>query len=233
MGASMNCSDFDGLWNESLDARSPGLPAEAEAHAAGCASCRRLDARYQALRRNLGSWPAVPPATAESLRRLHALRVPLRSRPRPSLRKWSARGLALAASACAVAWLGLPGSSPAPGPPRVDRPPVVAKAPLAPARPLGVALAEARQVSIELAREATEQAARLRRGAFDLNGRRAPVAPTPDLDEDVAPPRPLLQAVGDRLNERVGPLPGSARHAFSFLLGPTPAPPTPPSQDSL
>jgi hypothetical protein len=43
---------------------------------------------------------------------------------------------------------------------------------------------------------------------------------TVPVDVAVGPAAEVLGAVGERVNEKVRPLSGSARHAFSFLLGP-------------
>jgi hypothetical protein len=46
--------------------------------------------------------------------------------------------------------------------------------------------------------------------------------------EAVSSSRDVLQQVGERVSAGVKPISGSARHAFSFLLGPPPEPaPTP------
>jgi hypothetical protein len=85
--------------------------------------------------------------------------------------------------------------------------------------PLTDALADATSATWDLAREASAPAARLGRdvlGAAALPG--SPTAPeTPDPSASAAV---VLRQVGDRVNEGVRPLSGSARHAFSFLLGP-------------
>jgi len=50
----------------------------------------------------------------------------------------------------------------------------------------------------------------------------------------VSPVAEVVEGVGDRVNASVGPLEGSARHAFGFLLGGTtddqPPPPTAPKR---
>src|SRR4051812_34797349 len=86
---SMQCVDFEQIWNEQLDARE-GASAEVEraleAHAAGCPACRAVAARYQTLRqivRVLDPPPAPPADFAGRFLEAHGREL---SRARPALR---------------------------------------------------------------------------------------------------------------------------------------------------
>jgi len=167
--------------------------------------------------------------------------VPMPDRPRHAWRR-----LAAAAAILAAAWLGHaarngPGRAVPPGPAAASRivlapprNPAPAPAPI-PTRSLEEALAEATEATIELAREASAPAARIGREAFDLEGPGGfPAETSADADPARVSPPGLLGAVGERVNAGIRPISGSARHAFSFLLGPVPeaAPKTPPARDA-
>jgi hypothetical protein len=229
----MNCREFERGWNELLDIRSTGsteLERALEAHASACEPCRAVSARYQVLRQALSAWKSPPRPSARSIERLHDLTVPSAS-PGPSRRPSSARnwlGLASAAAVFALAWLGTTGwlSRTLPGRPAPDSVPSVA---IASSRPLALALAEATEATIDLAREASAPVARIGREVLDLDNlagsvtiERADVATIRAAPSSI--PSDLLQSVGQRVNEGVKPISGSARHAFSFLLGPPPDP---------
>jgi hypothetical protein len=111
---------------------------------------------------------------------------------------------------------------------------------LADARALNDALAEATTATLDLARSASEPAARLslqmidaatgpdhRSGDTILPGRAGEViVALPALTllaPDPSAAGAMLQEVGDRVASGVGPLAKTARHAFGFLLGPAPA----------
>jgi hypothetical protein len=121
------------------------------------------------------------------------------------------------------------------------------------ARALNDALAEATAATWDLARSASEPAARISRQVLDaatlpeqntssalLGAGTEPVVSmvsVPSLDvlaPDAAAAGALLQQVGGRLATGVRPLSNTARHAFGFLLGPTLAKPdvpiNPPAQ---
>jgi hypothetical protein len=106
-------------------------------------------------------------------------------------------------------------------------------------RALNLAVAEATAMTWDLARSASEPAARISRQVLDTasnpeQDRAVPdtasssdsVAATiavPSLDAlapDAETAGAILQQVGDRLATGVRPLSESARHAFGFLLGP-------------
>lgn len=227
----MNCLEFEEFWNELLDARrdpDDRVESSLEAHASTCERCRAVSARYQLLRQAI---PALRPpvASAASLERLYALTVP--SSP-PTISIATSRFKAIlrkplaAAAAVALAWLG--GSlwiSTGPD----ERPePALMTSIGPPQRPLGLALADETEAILDLARDASAPASRIGREMLDLgklstSGLEMPTEPFNEpkaTDEADADPPGLLKAVGDRVGAGVKPLSGSARHAFSFLLGP-------------
>jgi hypothetical protein len=233
-GVGMNCLDFEDGWNELLDARLAGpsdLEHRLEEHAVSCASCRSTSARYHTLRQAIEALGPPPAPSAESSAKLLAVMI---AAPVPAPRGPARRLLRFAwvplATAAALLILARPGGTPrrepiAPSPSTAARP--------EPYRPIGSALDDARTATIELALEASAPATRI--GLEVLGDRNAggdPASgPARTIDDGHAPPpAELIQSVGERLTERVRPISGSARHAFSFLLGP---PPRPPALDSL
>ena len=231
----MDCREFEDCWNELLDARSPAGPAMdpgLEAHASACERCRAISSGYQVLRQAVSSWPSPPAASARSLERLYALTVP--SAPpvlaRRNLKRYWVP-LASAAAVFALVWLGGFGRTQRPLPVSPSKPEVVA------ARPLGAALAEATEATIDLAREASAPAARIGREVLEFEEAAVSARPSkPDAAEEVASTASeMLQTVGEQVNAGVRPISGSARHAFGFLLGPAPDPNAahPASQNSL
>jgi hypothetical protein len=256
----MNCRDFERIWNERIDASSspPGdlgtrtSPAADELalleHAAGCSKCRPRMAGYQALERSILAWgpPPAPPADLAD-RILVAARAQSPSGPQAA-RTWrpgrrSIRFLVAAASVVAIIAAGLltrisierardrdrmaaitPGNSRGPSPDRSD------------GSRLNEALASATEASWDLARSASEPAARLSRQFLDAATDAGPLQPhepsgavsVPSLDAfapDSAAAVATIQQVGDRLANGVRPLSSTARHAFGFLLGPAPTKP--------
>ena len=239
-GAGMNCREFEARWNELLDARPAGVPElerALEAHASSCERCRTVSVRYQALRQAVSALRPPPGPSPASMERLYALTVPpvspatLRKPPRPRARDWATP--ASAAAVFALAWLGGIGQSgrnlperPGPNP----WPPVVA------GRPLRLALAEATEATVALARAASAPASRIGREMLDF-GKHSADGPTlatgpggdPAARLEPASTAPgVLRAVGDRVTAGVKPISGSARHAFSFLLRPLEPGPVPP-----
>ena len=120
-------------------------------------------------------------------------------------------------------------------------------------RALDTALAEATAATWDLARSASEPAARISRDVLDAatspdqpgagnaavtgSDSIATTVSVPTLDSlvpDTAAAGAMLQQVGDRLSHGVRPLSDTARHAFGFLLGTTfskpEAPANPPAQ---
>jgi hypothetical protein len=238
----MRCRDFERLINEQLDARqdaSPDVERALEAHAASCASCRARAAHYGLLRTALAGWGPPPPPPADFAARFlqefasaevdgpsRILRLEQRFRP----------GLGTAAAALAMAaalllmvwagarsgWLGMPGGiqSPRPGA-------------AADSRALSSALAEATAATWELARASSAPAARVSLEVLDSPELTATTnalalatatAKAPPAANEPPSASEVLQDVGDRVNDGVSPLSGTARHAFGFLLGPALAP---------
>jgi hypothetical protein len=112
---------------------------------------------------------------------------------------------------------------------------------------LNRALAEATSATWDLARSASEPAARISRDMLEARppAGESPVQPPADpsatvsvesredvaglslplpsldpLGSDAAAASAIVQGVGDRLSAGVGPISDTARHAFGFLLGP-------------
>jgi hypothetical protein len=230
-------------------------------HAARCPACREVAARYQILRRALHAWNSPPVARADLADRilLANAAVPARSawavlgthgrkRLGPVMLPWfSLAAASVLAIVVAKALIVRQGHNP-PMPPvasgagesdpySVEGSPGVR---LAGANALNDALAEATRATWDLARSASEPAARISRRMLDaatepepsagdpaIPGRAADVGVTMPMLTSLAPDpsaaRAVLQGVGERLASGVGPLSRTARHAFGFLLGPPPA----------
>ena len=213
----MDCREFERLWNDRLDARGApsGVGGRLDAHASSCPDCRALHAGFQAIASASPATAAVftPPAGFAD-RTLDAFEAARPFRPR--------RLAPMAAAAALLAAVGL-------GWLARDAGRGGAKAPLAVAAPdpsgaadLKAAIAGARAATLDLAREA--------RGAFGETGDGPPGdVETAGLSLPVAigPPADVLRGLGDRLNAGVGPLEGTARQAFGFLLGPSDQAPAP------
>ena len=256
----MNCRDFERLWNELIDAgsRSPGddhscTDTERETalfqHAAACPACRRSAAGYQALQRAILAWGKAPePSHGLTDRILAAVDAPPRASrltarlSRPTIfNRWP---VAAAASIVAVLALGIIISRVNVNVAR-DRGRLVEREPL-PAKNFGSnpsesprlneALASASEATWDLARSASEPAARLSRQFLDAAGEldnprqsgNSAAVSVPSLDSftpNSASAVETIQQVGDRLASGVRPLSSSARQAFGFLLGPPPSKP--------
>jgi hypothetical protein len=256
----MNCRDFERLWNELIDlsSRSPGgdhssADTERETalfqHAATCPACRRSAAGYQALQRAILAWGKAPePSRGLTDRILAAVDAPpgtSRLTARLSRRALSNRWpIAAAASIVALLALGIIISRvnvnlTRDGGRLVESEPLPVKNtggnPYESPR-LNEALASASEATWDLARSASEPAARLSWQFLDAageldspreSGNSAAVA-VPSLDSfapDSASAVETIQQVGDRLASGVRPLSSSARQAFGFLLGPPPPKP--------
>jgi hypothetical protein len=234
-------------------------------HAAECPACGGLAARYQLLRRALQAWdppPAAPRYLADRI--LAATRIP-QARPwvgGSGPGRWLRRiGLPLAAVAAAAAAVLIVVTSrnatdqPRPhGPALVagvrsgsPRPAVGTSAGSVDAPPLEQALAEATEATWDLARSASEPAARISRQVLDAATQVEPQSAGPvgtssgdpgadpgspsrpvavsvpsfgPLAPDPAAASAVLKQVGDSLASGFRPLSTTARHAFGFLLGP-------------
>ena len=212
-------------------------------HAAGCASCRGRAAGYEVLHQAILAWGNAPePPVGLTERILAAASAPL-----PTARKWRMAAsqrwlLAAAASILVVITAGvisrvvvdrarerelLAGHAVRRAASTGDRATAIPK--------LDHALASATDATWDLARSATEPAARFSRQLLDAatesNPAPASAASTvsvPSLESfapDSSAAVATIQQVGDRLASGVRPLSSSARQAFGFLLGPVPSKP--------
>jgi hypothetical protein len=221
----LNCPDFERLINQQLDARGAAAPEVDQAlagHAAACPACRSTALRYQTLRQAIAALslhaPLPPvdfaarfPADWAS----HTLEVedgetgPIR-KFRPAFRI-----LASAAVVLLAVWVGARSSWRLPPGHRVAAPPLT--------RPidshaLSNALAEATSATWDLARATSAPAARVGLEVLDEAGRTETAAAL-SLPDEVGSTAEVFQEVGQRVNEGVAPLSGTARHAFGFLIG--------------
>jgi hypothetical protein len=241
-------------------------------HAAECAACRLVASRYQALRRALRHWeppPAAPAGLADRIlteiesRRTSGWPVYAavkRERLWPIFAALASTAAAAAISAFILNQVNVRMRSNGPAfglhPTPVEtrhRDSTDSETRSVDARALDSALADATSATWDLARSASEPAARLSRHVLDVatGPERDPARPAagaepiaiaatvsvPSLDAlaaDTAAAGAMLQQVGDRLATGVRPLSDSARHAFGFLLGPALAKPevpvNPPAQ---
>jgi hypothetical protein len=250
----MNCQDFERIWNELIDATSR-LPGDEHAraavenevalieHASQCPACRRSSAGYQVLHRAILSWGKTPdPPVGMADRVLAAAQAPLEGtylaarKPRLAVpNRWQ---ITAAASILALITFAVISRM------TVDRARDGGRlAKVAPIRTPGAgldssespklneALASATEATWDLARSASEPAARLSRQFLDAatepDKERTPgdtaAVSVPSLDSfapDSAAAVETIQQVGDRLASGVRPLSSTARHAFGFLLGP-------------
>jgi hypothetical protein len=259
----ITCCEFEQKWNERLDAiaaQSDGGMSGSErvvlAHAAECIACREKGAKYEALRSAILAWGPPPPApdglVDHILAELEATATTVRPVARVQVRtaRWAgARPLiaAAAVAACLLTLVVLDRVKPH-GPTAVFRPAAVderheqrTESPTGPVdyRALNTALADVTAATLDLARAASEPAARIGRQVIDAAARPDPAAsetePAGEPDSialvvsvpslNALAPNPAAAAamwhqVGDGLADGVRPLTSTARHAFGFLLGP-------------
>jgi hypothetical protein len=248
---------------------SPSVTAERELalseHEAECAVCNRRASQYQTLRRALHGWDAAPiPPDGFVERVLAEVSAPTRPawHAHFAIRRDTPRTRAIvsivaaAAAACLLLMVRvrptherrpsavLRGTSNDPS----DRESQRSQTPVGDMWDLDLALADATAATWDLARSASEPAARISRQMLDVvtqaerNNARpvdgassepvAPVASVPSLDSlapDTAAAGAMLQQVGDRFATGVRPLSDTARHAFGFLLGAPSAKPEAPA----
>jgi hypothetical protein len=227
-------------------------------HAVGCPSCGQVSARYLALRRAIRAW-GPPPAPSAGLtdRILAEIHTPTTAWPiyrvvRCELPRTRVLVSIMAAAMAASVLLGFildrGIERHRPNEPMA----VLHNTPVEPgrheardsatlavdSRALNMALSEATAATWDLARSASEPAARISRQVLDAatGPDRSPAQPAsiagsrsvvvavsvPSLDSlapDTAAAGAMLQQVGDRLTNGVRPLSNTARHAFGFLLG--------------
>jgi hypothetical protein len=227
-------------------------------HAASCAACRVAGERYQLLLRALSAWSSPPVVPGDLGERVLAAAgySPIRKPTAPRRTRGEGRlwRIAVAAMAAAAMFFIIVGStsdrlkritwlwkSPAPQSSGLAGPRVAA-----PVDVVGLhqAVLEATDATLDLARSASEPAARISLQVLDAaaqpksggQGARAlsPAASEPgelavpsltSFGADPAAASAMLQEIGDRLASGVRPLSASARTAFGFLLGPPAAKP--------
>jgi hypothetical protein len=245
-------------WTSQPDRPSTELQDRMRAHASGCPACREMAGRYEALRLALRAW-GPPPAAPEGLadRILGAVQVPLQPLRRRAgaarIRRFWRVGLPLAtaaASIIAAVTIGLLIPKPTVVEPRQNhRTPTTAPRPggghsasanraSSDGVALNEALAGASEATWNLARSASEPAARISQQFLDsATGPQPHPSVTVPAIESISVPSlgslapnsvaavAMLQDVGDRLAIGVRPLSTTARHAFGFLLGPAAAKP--------
>jgi hypothetical protein len=226
----MKCRDFKRLVHEQLDAGAAGpletFPALAE-HAACCAACRAAMRRYDVLHQAIAAWtqrPVMPPAD-------FAARFPAnwaaldRAAVAPASR-FRSQGLpalsSLAAAAVVLLLVEVGIRTGWPRRPAAPRGPANAAPATRPIDPeaLAIALSEATSATWELARLTSGPAARVGLQVLDapaLASSPPPLAIPGDVKP--GPASEVLQDVGQRVNDEVGPLSVTARHAFGFLIG--------------
>jgi hypothetical protein len=232
-----------------LDVSMSDLESSLRDHAAGCPACREVAARYQLLHRALYVWSHHPAPPVDLVDRI------LAASQDPAATRWGLRmrgarpiwriGLPLVTAAAAV--IALVFVRPAIDGPRPGRRTVApdsathttpgSDGSLADSSPdrflLNTAVADATAATWDLARSASEPAARISRQVLDVATAPEPAAVDDNsisvtfsvssyvpTAPDSASASAMLRQVGDSLSTSVEPLSTTARHAFGFLLGP-------------
>jgi hypothetical protein len=231
----MRCRDFERLLNEQIDARdAPSAEVERalESHGSTCPACRAEAMRYHALRQAIAAWSSPPLVSADFTERFlnhwEHVRTEVEAEDTATpriLRLWP--GMMRLATAAAVLLAVLIGARSGwlahrrvePG----GEPPQVATA-IDPDE-LSSALAEATSATWDLARATSAPAARVGLEVLDV-AEFSETSASLTLPDEVDPTE-VLRDVGERVNEGVRPLSGTARHAFGFLLGAPEVPPPP------
>jgi hypothetical protein len=230
-GTTTDCRTYRQLWNLILDrdrdgAAEPSLSVEIERHEAACASCRALGVGYRGLVRGLQGW-TLPVAAPEGL----ADRVLARCQEEPvrgtlALFLSPAR-LAMTSAAAAALLIGV-----GLGIRYLASPPASAPISVATREPgrgeLTEALERATTATLDLAAVTSAPAGRVGRlvlASSGLAGGGEKLAVTTPRPRALDAASDVLRTVGDGVQGGIRPLTGTARHAFGFLLGPSPAPP--------
>jgi hypothetical protein len=236
----MQCRDFKRLLDEQLDARhaaSPEVERALESHGSACPACQAEALRYQTLRQAIAAWASPPAAPADFAERFldhweHAGSAVEEAAP-PWIVKFRPAQVTLAAAAAASlllavllgvrsgwrAWPSRPGGAP----------PAVARA-IDPGA-FSDALAAATSATWDLARATSAPAARVGLDVLDATELSETTASL-SLSVEPGSASEVFQDVGERVNEGVRPLSGTARNAFGFLLGPALPPPEAPPPSS-
>jgi hypothetical protein len=224
----MKCRDFERLIHEQLDARDAGSPEAFAAladHAATCPACRAANLRYDLLRQAIAAWaqrPVVPPADFANRFPADWASLDLAADPPKgrSLARYLPAFSSLAAAAVLIVCLSLGIRL---GWPRRPAPPANQAA--ASARPidseaLSSALAEATSATWDLAQMTSGPAARVGLQVIDATSLAQSNTPLSIPGEaEPVPASEVLEGVGRRVNDEVGPLSVTARHAFGFIIG--------------
>jgi hypothetical protein len=223
-----DCRDFEKLWAERLDEReraAPDLVARLETHAASCARCQALGARFQALAQAIRALGPVPTVSEVFPDRVLAEMENARWWPRllPIMPVAAAAVLVVALTiGVRVWWTSRPAA--------VVPPLQAARVQAIDARDLTSALVDATSATWQLAQEASAPAARLGRQVLEASTSEDPplsLSLPSGVTADLVPGVESWQAVGERMNAGLRPLSGTARQAFGFLLGPSAAPANP------
>ncbi|MDR3620725.1 MAG: hypothetical protein P4L85_15340 [Paludisphaera borealis] len=245
----MNCRDFDQVWNQLLDVRrrDAGDRQAVDAarvarerslreHADACPSCQVRHRQFETLRQALEAWTARPDASPTPSPGLTERIIKAAAQPELIVpvagRSWFVRPrfAAFALASAAAALLVTVGPRLRPEPPRPSSAPVPADGRRFGRGLLDGAVNDATAASWQLARLASEPAARLGKemidasfepgdGSFQKAGFPSS-SDLPSLDPESFSPV-LLNQMGDLLAAGVRPLSTSARQAFGFLLTPT------------
>ncbi len=264
IGAGSEPDRFDTRAKPALDDSEAALLA----HAAGCPECRQIAAQWRVLRHAIAAWrqpPVAPAGLADRILAAKSMPQTLQWKVVEAIeRKQSRRDHLILACTLAASFLGIILLSRAirmrdPSPDGRANPPAIvsrdqdlqAVADLGrdPGghQALNRVLAEATSATWDLARSASEPAARISRDMLDATTRSedAPLEPAsdrpvavvdrsdlravgltvavPSLDNlapDSSAASAVLQHVGDHFSAGVRPLSDTARHAFGFLIGP-------------
>jgi hypothetical protein len=248
----MECRNFERLIHEQLDAREAASAAVEHAlasHASACPVCGALAVRYQTLQRAIAALSPSPPAPADFADRFLAGIESAAGDRKPDLRfprfgwaSWRApvlmpmparaiAALAMAALLLLTVWVGVrSGWNTGPAGGRGGAPPLATRQ--IDSAALSAALAEATAATWELARASSAPAARVGREVLDASDLAAtttalsgPVSLLAEDESGSVSASEVLQGMGERVNDGVSPLSGTARHAFGFLFGPALTPP--------
>jgi hypothetical protein len=255
----IQCHEFERMWNELLDAGAVA-PTDRERvlleHGTACDTCRHVAKHYELLRRALREWgppPEPSPGLADRiLAEIQSTNPPACASDRSVWRRLPRKRVLLSVAAAGVAaclvlffaidrwrpnWppAGANVSAVGPGQPAS----LGSKAGLPAPPPLNAALADATDATWDLARSASEPAARISRQVIDVAAGLEPGAAQPAADGvsdpravpvsaarlgslalDSATATAVLEHFSAGLATGVQPLSSTARHAFGFLLGP-------------
>jgi hypothetical protein len=222
----MNCRDFESLIQSQMDERaavSADVERAWESHGSACAPCRATASRYQVLRQVIAATAPPPAAPADFADRFMEKwdRAPMPDAIHPRIRAWTSWPILVPCAAAAVlflvAWSGVRGGRREPKA-NPGRPVATEVASAHDPDELSRALAEATAATWDLARATSAPAARVGMEIIDADTF-SPATLSLALPGDPGDTSDVLQGVGDRVNDGIRPLSGTALHAFGFLLG--------------